>query len=183
MVARGHYPIAVNHIDQTDHDEYLFGPDFHGLPVMVAFEGDQEAAMAPFATLEEAATPKLGCCVVLVDDLDTVMKDFREIFGMDFVATDPAGLGTRAVVGRHRVKLVERGASDFQEAFRGPLASIEIMYDDVEAQRGKMEAAGFPVLRTRTMRSGDKAYYFGASFEGLPFGIYAAADDAEILGG
>src|SRR3546814_16344747 len=43
LVELGHQPIAVNHINETNHDEYLFGPDFHGLPVMVAFEGDHEA--------------------------------------------------------------------------------------------------------------------------------------------
>src|SRR3546814_3960828 len=59
LVELGHQPIAVNHINETKHDEYLFGPDFHGLPVMVAFEGDQEATLAPFETLEAASTPKL----------------------------------------------------------------------------------------------------------------------------
>ena len=48
MEAAGYTPIATNHINETDSDEYLFGPDFHGIPVMVANEGDQEAVLAPF---------------------------------------------------------------------------------------------------------------------------------------
>src|SRR3546814_18858165 len=75
------------------------------------------------------------------------------------------------MVGKHRVKLIQRGASDFTAEFRGPLAAFEVMYDDVEAQRAKMEQAGFKVLHERTMKSGRKAYYFGSQFEGLPFGI------------
>lgn len=186
MEKRGHLPIAVNRIDVTGNDEYLFGPDFHGIPVMVAFEGDQEATLAtpdaPFATLEEAAAPKLGCCVLLVDDLDAAVADFSEIFDMKFVEADPQGFGSRAVVGPHRVKLIERGPSRFEKEFSGPLAAFEVMYDDVEAQKARFEAEGYKVLDERTMRSGRKAYYFGSQFEGLPFGIYAAGDDAEIRG-
>jgi catechol 2,3-dioxygenase-like lactoylglutathione lyase family enzyme len=182
LTAQGYKPIAVNHINETDSDEYLFGPDFHGIPVMVANEGDQEATLAPFETLEDAATPKLGCCSILVDDLDAAVADFGRVYDMAFVPTDAAGLGSRAVVGKHRVKLVQRGPSAFTSEFRGSLAAFEIMYDDVEAQRAKFEKAGIRVLHTRPLKSGRKAYYFGAQFEGLPFGIYAAADDREIRG-
>jgi catechol 2,3-dioxygenase-like lactoylglutathione lyase family enzyme len=182
MAALGHQPIAVNHISQTSHDEYLFGPDFHGLPVMVAFEGDQEATLAPFETLEDAAAPKLGCCSLVVDDLDGAVADFGRIYDMSFTPTDAAGLGVRAVVGKHRVKLIQRGPSAFADQFCGPLAAFEIMYDDVEAQRRKLEAFGFKALGARALKSGRKAYYFGSQFEGLPIGVYATADDAEIRG-
>src|SRR3546814_11028726 len=90
---------------------------------------------------------------------------------MAFVPADPQGLGSRAMVGKHRVKLIQRGASDFTAEFRGPLAAFEVMYDDVEAQRAKMEQAGFKVLHERTMKSGRKAYYFGLPFAGMAFGI------------
>jgi catechol 2,3-dioxygenase-like lactoylglutathione lyase family enzyme len=182
MAALGHEPIAVNHIDQTNHDEYLFGPDFHGLPVMVAFEGDQEATLAPFETLEDAPTPKIGCCTLMVDDLDAAVADFARVYDMSFVPTDPAGFGARAMVGRHRVKLVERGETAFAGEFCGPLAAFEIMYDDVEAQRAKLESFGFRVLHARPLKSGGKAYYFGSQFEDLPIAIYATADDAEMRG-
>lgn len=182
MLAMGVDVMFANHIPETGNDEYLFKPDFHGLPLMVAFEGDQEATLAPFETLEDAPTPKLGCCAVLVDDLDAAIADFGRVYDMAFVPTDPQGFGKRAAVGKHRVKLVERGETAFASEFVGVLAAFEVMYDDVEAQRAKMEAAGFKVLHERTLSSGRKAYYFGAQFEGLPFGIYATADDAEIRG-
>jgi len=185
MLADGYKPVAVNHINETDSDEYLFGPDFHGIPVMVANEGDQEATLAatePFQTLEEAPAPKLGICTLLVDDLDAAAKDFSRVYDVEFVPTDAAGFGPKALVGKHRVKLVQRGESKFAGEFRGALAAFDVMYDDVEAQREKFEKFGYKVLNTRTLKSGRKAYYFGSQFEGLPFGIYATADDAEIRG-
>ena len=185
MEADGYKPIAVNHIDVTDNDEYLFGPDFHGIPVMVAFEGDQEATLSAekrFLTLEEAPAPKLGLCVLLVDDLDKAAADFGRKFDMQFTEADPQGFGGRALTGAHRVKLVERGKSKFVSEFTGPLAAFEIMYDNVEVQKARFEAAGCRVLQERDMPSGGKAYYFGSQFEGIPIGIYPAADDDAMRG-
>src|SRR3546814_12224329 len=131
---------------------------------MCAFEGDQEATRAPFETLEDASTPKLGCCALLVDDLDAAVADFGLIYDMAFVPADPQGLGSRSMVGKHRVKLIQRGASDFTAEFRGPLAAFEVMYDDVEAQRTKMEQAGFKVRHERPLKRDRKDYYLGYQF-------------------
>ena len=117
-----------------------------------------------------------------MDDLDAAAADFARIFEMNFVPTEAAGFGPRALVGKHRVKLVQRGKSDFESQFCGPLAAFEIMVDDVEAQRAKFEQFGFRPLYMRSLKSGRKSYYFGTQFEGLPFSIYATADDGEIRG-
>lgn len=182
MEAMGVEVLFPNRIPETGNDEYLFKPDFHGLPLMVAFEGDQEAMLAPFETLEDASLPKLGCCAVLVDDLDAAAADFGRIYGMEFTPTGAQRFGRRAAVGRHRLMLVERGENALADQFLGVCAALWVMVDDVEAQRTKMEAAGFDVLHSRAFASGRKAYYFGSQIEGLPLGIYAAADDAEMRG-
>src|SRR3546814_14637438 len=104
------------------------------------------------------------------------------IYDMAFVPADPQGLGSRAMVGKHRVKLIQRGASDFTAEFRGPLDAFEVMYDDVEAPRAKMEQAGFKVLHERTMKRGRKAYFFGSQVEGVPFGYFAALSDGGVGG-
>ena len=185
MQANGYEPIIASPIPATGNNEYLFGPDFHGIPVMVAFEGDQEASLSeekPFTPLEQAASPKLGLCTLLVDDLDAAIADFEQIFGMNFVPADAHGFGGRAVTGAHRVKLVERATSEHAAEFCGPVAAFEVMYDDVEAQRAKFEAAGCKVLAEHTLKSGRKAYYFGSQFEGIPLGIYPAADDGVMRG-
>lgn len=93
MLAMGIDVLFSNNIPETGNDEYLFKPQFHGLPLMVAFEGDQEATLAPFQTLEDAPTPKLGCCAVLVDDLDAAIADFERFFDMAFVPVDAQALG------------------------------------------------------------------------------------------
>jgi hypothetical protein len=182
LMESGFEPIVSVPLPIAESFEYLFGPAFHGIPVMVNTIGDLEAEQAPFLSLAEAALPKLGRCSLLVDDLGQAVADFGKFYDMAFVPADPSGLGRRAAVGSHRIRLIERGPGDFEAAFRGPLASIEIAYDNVEAQRDKFASAGIEPLHATKFKSGRNAYYFGAQFEDLPFGIYAAADDAEFLG-
>src|SRR3546814_10554348 len=75
--------------------------------------------------------------------------------------TDPAGFGSRAVVGKHRVKLVEKPDPALSDHFMQSLIAAEMMFDDPESVRARIEAAGFPVLRERTFSSGRQACYFG----------------------
>ncbi|MAT51686.1 MAG: hypothetical protein CMK32_10945 [Porticoccaceae bacterium] len=184
LEAAGYKVQAPNYLPATDTWEYLFGPEFHGIPVMIANEGDQEASLSPgFKTLEDAAPAKLGCCTLVVDNVDKVAADMNTFFDMDFVDTDTGGFAAKAKAGRHRVRLVENGNPALTGEFRACLASLDVMVDDVESARKSLEDAGCRVLHERTLSSGNKAYYFGAQFEGLPLGIYSASDDAEILGG
>src|SRR3546814_17051732 len=64
--------------------------------------------MAPFKDLEEASPPKLGVVTMGVDSIDAIAPLFSKYFDMEWTETDPAGFGSRAVVGKHRVKLVEK---------------------------------------------------------------------------
>jgi hypothetical protein len=180
----GYTPIVDNFLPAPAASEYLFGRDFHGLPVMVCTAGDNETQMreqGPFAALDDAPLPKIGCVTLVVDDVAKAAADLKRYFGMSFVETDPAGLGRKAMVGAHRVKLVE-GASSMRDGVERPLAAIDFMHDDVEAARERFVAAGYPVLHARSLASGGKAYYFGATVQGMPVSLYPAAADAEILG-
>ncbi|MDB6060885.1 MAG: hypothetical protein JWM78_988 [Verrucomicrobiaceae bacterium] len=183
--AAGYQPVVSNFLPAPNAHEYLFGRDFHGLPVMVCTAGDNEKQMrvdGPFRELDAAPAPKIGCVSVIVDSIDVVSRDFHKLFGMTFVETDAGGLGARAVVGSHRVKLIEGPTDALMQEFEPPLAAIEFMFDDVEATREKLEAAGYPVKYTRALNSGGNAYYFGAVFQRMPLGIYPTTADAEILG-
>lgn len=182
LEAAGYRVLAPNYLPNTDTWEYLFGPEFHGIPIMIANIGDQEAALGNFTPLEQAACPKLGAVVLAVDDVDRVARDMKHFFDMDFVATDPGGLGRRAVTGPHRVKLVERNNAPVESEFKTSLASFEVKCDDVEAVRRKFSAAGVEPIHSRTFTSGRKGYYFGSRFQDLPLGIYDARDDAEMIG-
>jgi hypothetical protein len=180
----GYVPIVDNFLPAPGASEYLFGRDFHGLPLMVCTAGDNEIQMreqGPFAALDEASLPKIGCVSLVVEDIDTVAADLTRYFGMTFVETDPAGMGTRALVGAHRIKLIE-GPSAALAGLEMPLAAIEFMHDDIEAARRRFVAAGYAVVAERPLVSGGSAYYFGATVQGMPVSIYPAAADAEILG-
>lgn len=180
----GYSPVVENFLPAPGALEYLFGRDFHGLPLMVCTAGDNEAQMreqGPFAALDDAPLPKIGCVTVAVDDVDAAAADLKRFFGMTFVETDPAGLGGRALVGPHRIKLVD-GASKSVEDVELPLVAIEFMYDDVEVARERFERAGYPVRHQRELGSGGRAYYFGPTVQGMPIAIYPAAADAEVVG-
>jgi hypothetical protein len=185
LVAGGYQPVVTNYLPGPASNEYLFGRDFHGIPVMVCTAGDNETELrqqGPFRELDAAPTPKVGCVTVAVENIDSAAADFKRFFGMKFVATDPGGLGARAMVGEHRIKLVEGAPADIAQHFQSPLAAVDIMYDDVEETRNKLEKAGYPVLRERSLRSGRKSYYFGSAFHGLPLSIYPTAADDEFIG-
>src|SRR3546814_3149741 len=79
---------------------------------MVCTDGDNESMMAPFKDLEEASPPKLGVVTMGVDSIDAIAPLFSKYFDMEWTETDPAGFGSRAVVGKHRVKLVEKRSEE-----------------------------------------------------------------------
>jgi hypothetical protein len=178
----GILPSFTSFLPGPDTDEHLYAHGFNGIPVMVCTDGDNEAMMAPFLDLEAASPPKVGVVSMAVDSIDEVADLFTRYFDMEFVETDPAGLGARAVVGAHRVKLVERPDQALAAQFMPPLLATEMMFDDVEAIRARLEKGGFSVLRERRFGSGRKGYYFGSALIGLPLYIYASEDDPEARG-
>ena len=183
--AEGFEPIVNNLLPAPAAYEYLFGRDFHNLPLMVCKAGDNETQMradGPFLELDAAPNPKIGCVSLIVDNLEQVTADLSRLLGMHFVDTDPAGLGEKAVVGAHRIKLIENPNKDLADEFELPLASIEFAMDDVEQARARFEAAGYPVRYTRPLYSGGNAYYFGATVQRMPISIYPASADQEIIG-
>ncbi len=182
---RGVEPVLDIYLPGPDSYEYLYGPDFHGIPLVVCTAGDAERQMAldgPFRGLDEADPPKVGCVALVVDDLDAAVEDFGQVFGMSFVEVDPAGMAERAVVGAHRIKLLENPAASLRHHFLPPLAAIEIMVEDVESVVERFRQVGQSPVLTREFRRGGKIHYFGSVLT-VPLGIYHASADPEILGG
>jgi hypothetical protein len=183
----GFQPQAISYLPVPAKNEYLFGVDFTGVPWMVCTAGDNEAetrAQIPdFAALEDARPPRIGCVTLVMDDIDAVSADLERFLGMRFAEGDPTGFGSRALVGPHRVRLVQAGASALLDGVELPLASIEFIHHDVEAARARFEAAGYAVRHTRPLASGGNAYYFGPTVQGMPVTLYPVGGDAEILGG
>lgn len=184
MKAAGYLPIATSYLPVPKVDEYLFGPDFHGIKFLACTEGVNEAQIRselPFDALDDAAPPKIGCMTVVSPDIDALATDLARFFDMAFQEVDPAGFGARALCGNHRVRLIE-GPSALLDGNHGALASVDMMHDDVEGARAKLEAAGFAVRHARALKTGGHAYYFGPTVAGLPLTLYPAAADAEMLG-
>lgn len=182
LAADGIEPSFSSPLPGPDTREHLYARGFGGLPVMVCTDGDNESMMAPFRDLENAPAPKVGVITMGVESIDAIAPLFTKYFGMDWVETDPAGLGRRAVVGGHRVKLVEAPDSTLADQAMQSLLATEMMFDDAEAVRDRLVAAGHRVLRERTFKSGRKAWYFGKVIAGLPLTIYHPDDDAEARG-
>ena len=182
LAADGILPSFTSPLPGPDTQEHLYAHGFGGLPVMVCTDGDNEAMMAPFKDLEAASPPKVGVITMGVDSIDAIAPLFTRYFGMAWTDTDPGGFGTRAVVGKHRVKLVEKPDPALAGHAMDCLLAAEMMFDDPAAVRARIEAAGIPVVHERTFRSGRKAWFFGKAIAGLPLTIYDTRDDAEARG-
>jgi hypothetical protein len=183
LVAGGYQPVVTNFLPAPAANEYLFGRDFHNIPLMVCTAGDNEMQMreqGPFAELELAPLPKVGAVTLMVENMADTARDLERFFDMTFVPCDPMGLGTAGLSGAHRVRLVE-GHSPFRAEFHPPLASIDLIYEDVERQRAMLEKSGFS-LSERALRSGGHAYYLGSSFHNVPITLYPASADQELRG-
>ncbi|MDB5971391.1 MAG: hypothetical protein JWQ90_3841 [Hydrocarboniphaga sp.] len=176
LVAAGHVVTAPSWLPIPGKFEYLFGPSFHGIPLMICTDGDNEAQLAPFKDLESAAAPKLGLVSLTVLDLDAAAADFERFFGMRFSDCDAAGLGKRAKVGAHRIKLVE-GAADASlvAAVHAPIAALEFVVEDVEAVCARLRQQSLKILLSHRLPSGRSKHYL--QIEGLPLAIYDVADD------
>lgn len=132
-------PSFTSPLPGPDTQEHLYANGFGGLPVMVCTDGDNEAMMAPFKDLEEASPPKLGVVTMQVDSIDEVAPLFSKYFDMDWAETDPAGFGARTVVGKHRVRLVERPDPVLSQHAMQSLLAAEMMFDDLESARERIE--------------------------------------------
>jgi hypothetical protein len=177
----GYEPLVVSHLPKPNADEYLYG-DIDGLPIMVCTDGDNEAQLAPFIDLENAAPPKIGCVTVVVDSVDRVAADFGRFFDMEFVETDPKGLGTRALVGAHRLRIVEKPDPAVRPHLLGPLLSMDIIVENPESVRARLEQAGIPRVARWALRSGRTGDFFGNGLDRVPIAVYDVRDEAELLG-
>ena len=178
----GILPSFTSPLPGPDTHEHFYAHGFYNVPTMVCTDGDNEAMMAPFLDLEKAAPPKIAVCSVLVEDIDAVAAKYSRYFDMEWVETDPGGLGTRALVGKHRVKLIEGADADIREQVLDPLVSAEFVFPNYEEICDRLSVAGYPILRERTFRSGRKQWYFGKVLAGLPISVFHPDDEAEALG-
>lgn len=185
LAADGILPSFTSPLPGPDTQEHLYADGFGGIPIMSCTDGDNEDMMSlerPFLDLEKAPVPKIGIMTVIADDIDATAAQFAKYFDMSWVPTDAAGMGERALVGPHRVKLIASPNAVVRANAMHMLAASELMFDDPEAARASLKRAGYPVLAERTFSSGRKGWYFGAVLQGMPISVYDGRDDAEARG-
>jgi hypothetical protein len=182
LESAGHNYVTDSYLPVPDAHEYLFGRDFHGIPLLICTAGDNEAQMrsqGPFDFLDDAAPPKIARVTLVVEDAAAAMADFQRLIGAHFVETDPAGFGRKAFGGAHRLRLIE-GPSVLLDGVERPLASIDFIVADVEQVKSRFESAGHAVRYSIPLSSGGHGYYFGETVQGMPVAIYPTTADAEL---
>lgn len=125
------------------------------------------------------ARARLDRVALVVDDMEEVVKDLKDLFDMDITVVDASNMGIRAGLGNDGIELVEKQGetSPLERIWRPPLAALVVRVDDIDAVTSTMEAAGFVVDHRVTSHGGLREVSFGRSFHGIPLTLYQAADE------
>jgi hypothetical protein len=118
---------------------------------------------------------KIGQIAVWVDDLDTAMKDYTDIFGMNFLVTESEWLNMR--VGQSDEGLVLCTKIDpsrpvpVEDIWNKPILGMEIQVDDIEVTRKSLEERG--TLPSYYLEAaGGMKEYFTHRFHGIPLTVF-----------
>jgi Glyoxalase/Bleomycin resistance protein/Dioxygenase superfamily len=111
---------------------------------------------------------------IVVEDLDQAVADFNEVFEVDLQIYTQEELGLRFApteAGICLIAPIAPGSSRMVDVWHnGGLGGVEILVDDLEATRAKLEAKGVkPVYRGSTPGGFDE--YVMQRFHGIPLVI------------
>jgi hypothetical protein len=126
---------------------------------------------------------QLGRVAIEVDDLESVARDLRTVFGMEYEIHDLGEtMGILAGVGRDGIELVQRTVPVPEPAryWRRPLAAMIVGVDDLEEAAVRMLGVGAALVQTVVTASGFRELFYGDSFHGLPLVLYQK-DEADLL--
>jgi Glyoxalase/Bleomycin resistance protein/Dioxygenase superfamily len=120
------------------------------------------------------ADAKLERVVVVVDDLDAVVRDLAGVFDIQLTVIDVESYGIRVALGSNGVELVEKvvDSSPAEKFWAHPLASLILRVDDPEASVERMTSAGFALDHVTDVANGAKEYSFAKNFHGIPLVLY-----------
>src|SRR4051794_33267904 len=88
---------------------------------------------------------KLDRVAVRVDDVDAVAADLGRVFGMTFTMVDVESMGVRVALGDGGIELVQAlpGKTPiWGHNWHGPLVSLAIACDDLDAARARLAEPG-----------------------------------------
>jgi hypothetical protein len=180
LEAAGYSVAIVSYLPLPDKNEYLFA-DIHGLPVMVCTDGDNEL-QSGYPSLEVTPPPRLAGVTVMASNFDAAVADFARFFDMKFTPCNPTGLGKRVVGGAHRLRFVDQPSQALAANAVNGFLSMDIIVQDTSRVHAALERAGISRVSKLPLRSGRTGGFYGHGLKSLPFTVYDARDEAELLG-
>jgi catechol 2,3-dioxygenase-like lactoylglutathione lyase family enzyme len=130
----------------------------------------------------------IGQVAINVDDLDAAVRDYTEIFGMQFTVVDVPEINVRAAVSDGGIvfaepldKTKEQPVSKYHN---GALAAIEVRVSDLEEARRRLEEKGIEPIYYMDTQGGLIEYYM-KQFHGIPLTIFEMKTESwvEAIGG
>jgi len=120
----------------------------------------------------------VGQIALLVDDFDAAVKDFHDVFGIDFVLIEHPQLRQRIAISDGGIVLTSKidpnDTSPIESNWTGRLTAIELKVTDIEETRKAMEDRGAKTMYYLDTPPGSlKEYYmYSEGFHGIPLTIF-----------
>jgi catechol 2,3-dioxygenase-like lactoylglutathione lyase family enzyme len=130
----------------------------------------------------------IGQVAINVDDLDAAVRDYTEIFGMQFTVVEVPEINVRAAVSDGGIvfaepldKTKEQPVSKYHN---GALAAIEVRVSDLEEAKRRLEEKGIEPIYYMDTQGGLIEYYM-KQFHGIPLTIFEMKTESwvEAIGG
>jgi len=117
----------------------------------------------------------IGQVAVLVPDLEAAVKDYNEVFGMNFTIVENDDIKMRVAISDGGLVFAQgyAGATDLplQKNWNGDLTAIELRVDDLEEARTRLEAKGCKPVYYLDAPGGLTEYYM-EQLHGIPLTIF-----------
>jgi catechol 2,3-dioxygenase-like lactoylglutathione lyase family enzyme len=117
----------------------------------------------------------IGQTAVYVDDLEAAIRDFTEVFGMEFRVSHAEFLNMMVAQSDNGLVLCSKAdpsqGSAVETIWNKPLLAMEIKVDDIEESRAALEAKGVKAIYYLEAAAGMKEYYTDR-FHGIPLTIF-----------
>jgi catechol 2,3-dioxygenase-like lactoylglutathione lyase family enzyme len=130
----------------------------------------------------------IGQVAINVDDVDAAVKDYTEVFGMNFTVVEVPEINCRVAVSDGGIVFsepLEKGEPQNVRRFHnGALAAIEVRVSDLEEAKKRLEERGVDPIYYMTTQGGLTEYYM-KQFHGVPLTIFQMDTESwvEAIGG
>src|SRR4051794_2290867 len=121
----------------------------------------------------------IGQVAVFVEDLDSAMKDYTDVFGINFEIVEADFINMRVAVSDGGVVLAANADGEetpesqaVKRNWNGGLTAVELRVDDIEEARELLEARGCRMIyRMDDDKTGFREYYV-TQFHGMPVTVF-----------